>query len=155
MSPFDYPFDRTFRGELTPPGDPPILEGCRSDGVQLTWLTLQGGWEFWLFEGSVQTGQSTDSRGQAKQGGLVRHIQKETARAMVLHTANLTERQADAIGTLRESISVYWLRYDATGLMDAIPVTVPAGDSPLWDTQTYTNNFSTVITLPSRRSQRL
>lgn len=155
MSTFTYPFDRTFREVLTSPGEPPIQTGCRRDGIYLTWLTLQGGWQYWLFEGSVQTGQSSDSRGQVKQAGLVRHILKETAPTMVLHTANLTEADAETVGTLRESTSVWWLRHSKTDVVEPIPVTVPAGDSPLWDTQTYTNNFSTVITLPSRRSQRL
>lgn len=155
MSTFDLSFDHTFREILDNPGPAPVQAGCRRDGVFLTWLTLQGGWASWLFEGAILRGQSTTSKGQATQAGLLRHTQKETAPTMTLHTASLTEQEADMVGTLRESISVYWLKHTDSNGVNAIPVTVPAGDSPLWDSQTYTNNFSTVITLPSRRSQRL
>lgn len=155
MSTFDLSFDHTFQDVLITPDPAPVQTGCRKDGVYLTWLTLQGGWQYWLFEGPVVRGQLPESKGQAKQAGLIRHTRKETAQSLTLHTANLTEAEADAVGTIRESISVYWLFRKADDSVVRIPVTVPAADADLWNSQTYTNNFQTQIILPSRRSQLL
>ncbi|GAB3643936.1 hypothetical protein [Spirosoma arcticum] len=152
---FDLSFDHTFRPLQSNPGPPPQQAGCRHEGVYLTWLTLQGGWMYWLFEGSVQRGLNPTSRGKAMQGGVNRSTQKETAPTMVLHTANLTEDEADAVGTIRESISIHLLIHHDDGTVFDVPVEVPDGDAQLWDTQTYTGNFLISITLPSRRSQRL
>lgn len=155
MSTFDITFDQTFRELLVEGGDSPVQTGCRREGVYLTWLTLQGGWQYWLFEGSVIRGQSSSSRGQYMQGGLSLDTQKDTAPTMTLHTANLTESEADMVGTIRESISAFILQHNPDNSITRIRVKVPTGDAQLWDSQTYTNNFSINIILPSRRSQRL
>lgn len=154
MSTFDLSFDETFR-PLTYDPVAPTQSGCRREAIYLTWLTLQGGWMYWPFEGNVLRGQSPTSRGDARQGGLTNYTQKETAQTMVLHTANLTEAEANAVGTIRESISVYWLKHNEDDTIEQIRVTVPVGDADLWDSQNYTNNFTIQIVLPSRRSQRL
>lgn len=153
MSTFNYPFDYTFRPEFDDSTTPPTQTGCRRDGVYLTWLTLQGGWEYWLFEGNALLGKSSSSVGQAEQGGLVNQSQKKIAPTMLLHTANLTKEEALKVGTLWESISAYWLKHKDDNTIERIRVTLPVGDLQLWDPQTFTNNFSIAITLPYRRSQ--
>ncbi|MBD2704414.1 hypothetical protein IC229_27485 [Spirosoma sp. BT702] len=151
---FDFPFDLTFRPELID-YVVPAQAGCRTEGVYLTWLTLAGGWMYWLFEGAVIRGQSTGAMGQIKRIGLTQSTRKETGQYMVLHTANLREHEADALGTIRESISAYWLIHTEDDKVKQIPVNVPTGDAQLWDSQRYVNNFSVTIELPSRRSQLL
>lgn len=155
MSTFDYSFDRTFREILTDNQAPPTQEGCRKNGVYLTWLTLQGGWQYWLFESSVQRGKNPSSVGAAVQGGLVRPTQRKTSQSMVLHTANLTEAEAEAVTSILESISVWWLKHNDDGTVEAIPVTLPDGEVQTWNDQNYVNSFSITITLPYRSSQRL
>ncbi|GAB3882743.1 hypothetical protein [Spirosoma agri] len=153
MATFDATYDRTFGANVLIA--PTTQAGCRRKGIYLTWLTLQGGWMSWLFEGSIQRGQSVDTIGIAEQGGLKLQTQKSMAPTMVLHTANLTEAEADLVGTIRESVMIFLLPHSDNDLVQGIRVTIPTGDAQLWDDQTYTNNFTTAITLPSRKSQRI
>ena len=153
MSTFDATFDKTFSANALVA--PTTQAGCRRKGIFLTWLTLQGGWMSWLFEGSVQRGQSVEAVGIAEQGGLKLQNQKSMAPTKVLHTANLTEAEADLVGTIRESVMIFMLPHNDDDSVQGIRVTIPTGDAQLWNDQTYTNNFTTTITLPSRRSQRI
>lgn len=153
MLTFDSTFDNTFQDDY--PDGPPAQLGCRKEGIYLTWLTLQGGWQYWLFEGSYQISQSTAVRGQAVQGRLNRPTQKLTSRTMVIHTQNLTRDEAEAVGTIRESVSIFWLIHKDDNTIVRVPVTIPDGEAEFWDSQKYTNNFSTTITAPYKTSQRI
>lgn len=152
MSTFDLSFDRTFR-ELLTDSTTPTQSGCRKEGIYLTWLTLQGGWMYWLFEGNWIKSQSPSARGVVNQGGLINATQKETAQSLLISTINLTEAEAELVGTIRESNSVYWLKHNADDTVQPIRVTVPTDSGELWNARNYVNSFSTVIVLPSRRSQ--
>lgn len=153
MLSFDSTFDNTFQDDY--PDGPPAQSGCRKEGVYLTWLTLQGGWQYWLFEGSTQTSQTVTIKGEILQGRLNRPTQKDTARSIVIHTQNLTQSEIDLVGTIRESVSVFWLVHKDDNTIVRVPVALPTGEAELWDDQRYTNNFFTTITLPYKRSQRL
>lgn len=147
---FDLTFDHTFQGVILAT---PTVDSCRAPGAYLTWHSPTG-WPHWLFEGPIQTAKVVTSRGVRQQGGVTKHNQKESALLLTCHTSGLSTAQAEAIGTIYESVAVFLVVPDDAGKFVHVEVSLEPGTFDLHTTESHTHSLSVRFALPARRSAR-
>ena len=96
-----------------------VLRRCSNYEVLLTWLNNLGAWEYWGFQGNTSYGYDIESSQEADRSSFedwdANFTQAETERFFadvkariqrVFRAVDLTQEQAEALGTIAYSIAV-------------------------------------------------
>lgn len=150
---FDLTFDRTFSLIRLAPVQPG-QSGCKKPGALLAWLTLDGGYMYWLFDGTITTEKLVGSKGGRIMAGSYVHNQKVTGQVLTVRAGRLSEAEARAVATIYESSDVNLMVPDDDGIFHQVPVSLEPNTFLTWESKQGRGTLDARIFLPTRNTQR-